>query len=204
MTPALKIIAYLLFVICIFLIDNLLLIGMIFLITFFILLCITPVKIIVRGWIPIIVLLMFTFISNLLFRHGEVIFLAGPLVVTSEGLTDASVKTARILLMIAGAKLMTSTTSPESLVRAFGRILKPLQLAGIPVNEFTSTMGLTIKSLPLLKEQFLNIYREKVLRGNVRGFWNRARIAAGLLMPLFIQSIRAPERFLEGYLKDSK
>ena len=161
-------------------------------------------KILKKGWIPISIFLTFTFFSNLLFRHGKVLCTAGPLIVTAEGLTDASVKTMRILFMIAGAKLLTGTTSVETLTRAFGRVLSPLQHAGIPVNEFISTMGLTLKSLPVLKEQFLTMYRERMQQGTIRGFLNRARIVSAFLLPLFVKSIQTPEQFFEENKKDEE
>lgn len=193
MPPELKIILYLFFVLCLFFIDGLLLYSVIFIIILILLFMRLPVRFITRGWIPIVVLLMFTFISNLLFRHGKVLFATGPLIITDEGLTDAAAKTMRVFFMIAGAKLLTGTASAESLVLAFGRILRPLNRAGVPVDEFVSTMRLTVRSLPVLREQFLDAYRERIKNENIQGIWDRARVAAGFLMPLFVLSIRNPD-----------
>ena len=156
-----------------------------------------PMRFILRGWLPISVLLLFTFWSNLLFQYGKVLFVAGPFLVTDAGLTDASIKTMRLVLMIGGAKLLTGTTRIASLTAALAQLLAPLQRAGVPVNEFVSTMGLTMQSLPALREQFLSIYRESILRQDVRGFWNRARIILGFLLPLFVMSMNAPEEVLK-------
>ena len=199
----LKIILYGVFVTSLFFIANPVFYSIMFAVIFLLLFMI-PLRILKKGWIPISIFLTFTFFSNLLFRHGKVIFTAGPLIFTAEGLTDASVKTARILFMIAGAKLLTGTTSVESLTRALGSLLKPLQHAGIPVNEFLSTMGLTIKSLPVLKEQFLSMYRERLQQGNIRGFRYRAKIMSAFLLPLFVKSIQAPEQFFEEKQGDEK
>jgi len=199
----LKIILYGVFVAGIFFIDNPVFYWINFAVIFLLLFKI-PMNILKKGWIPISLFLTFTFFSNLLFRHGKVLCTAGPLVVTSEGLTDASVKTIRILFMIAGAKLMTGTMSVESLARAFGRLLKPLQHAGIPVNEFISTMGLTLKSLPVIREQFLTMYRVRMQQGTIRGFRNRARVVSAFLMPLFVKSIQTPEQFFEKKKKDEE
>jgi energy-coupling factor transport system permease protein len=201
--PELKIILYVIFVAGLFFIDNPVFYWIIFAVICLLLFTI-PMKILKKGWIPISLFLTFTFFSNLLFRHGKVLCTAGPLVVTSEGLTDASVKTIRILFMIAGAKLLTGTTSVESLTRAFGRLLKPLQHAGIPVNEFISTMGLTLKSLPVIREQFLTMYRVRMQQGTIRGFRNRARVVSAFLMPLFVKSIQTPEQFFEKKKKDEE
>jgi energy-coupling factor transport system permease protein len=201
--PELKIIFYVIFVVVLFFIDKPVFHLIIFAVLFFLLFKI-PIKILKKGWIPISIFLTFTFFSNLLFRHGKVLFTAGPLIVTAEGLTDASVKTMRILFMIAGAKLLTGTTSVETLSRAFGRVLSPLQHAGIPVNEFISTMGLTLNSLPVLKEQFLTMYRERMQQETIRGFLNRARVVSGFLVPLFVKSIQTPEQFFEKIKKDER
>jgi energy-coupling factor transport system permease protein len=201
--PELKIILYVIFVAGLFFLDNPVFYWIIFAVICLLLFTI-PMKILKKGWLPISLFLTFTFFSNLLFRHGKVLCTAGPLVVTSEGLTDASVKTIRILFMIAGAKLMTGTTSVESLARAFGRLLKPLQHAGIPVNEFISTMGLTLKSLPVIREQFLTMYRVRMQQGTIRGFRNRARVVSAFLMPLFVKSIQTPEQFFEKKKKDEE
>jgi energy-coupling factor transport system permease protein len=201
--PELKIILYLCFVVSLFFIDSLIFYSCTSVIIFM-LLCTIPGRFIKKGWVPILVLLAFTFLSNLLFRHGKVLFVAGPLIITTEALTDASVKTTRILFMIAGAKLLTGTTSAESLMRAFGRILKPLQHVGIPVNEFFSTMGLTIQSLPALKDQFMSMYGERMRQGKICGFWNCARVATGLIIPLFVKGLQAPEQFFADSKKDEK
>lgn len=203
MLPELKIILYVIFVAGLFFLDNPVFYWIIFAVICLLLFTI-PMKILKKGWIPISLFLTFTFFSNLLFRHGKVLCTAGPLIVTSEGLTDASVKTIKILFMIAGAKLMTGTTSVESLARAFGRLLKPLQHAGIPVNEFISTMGLTLKSLPVIREQFLTMYRVRMQQGTIRGFRNRARVVSAFLMPLFVKSIQTPEQFFEKKKKDEE
>lgn len=100
--------------------------------------------------------------------------------------------------MIAGAKILTATTQIELLVGAFGRILKPLERLGIPVIESFSTMGLTMKALPGLKDQIAETYREKMREGNIKGFWGRARVISMFLMPLFVKSIQSPESFFEN------
>jgi energy-coupling factor transport system permease protein len=197
LSPELKIILYLFSVLCLFFIDGLLLYGVIFIILCILLFVALPVRFIARGWIPITMLLIFTFISNILFRHGKVLCTAGPLMITHEGLTDAAEKTMRIFFMVAGAKLLTGSASVESLALAFGRILRPLEHVGVPVNEFVSTMRLTVRSLPALREQFLSVYRERIENENIRGIWNRARVVAGFLMPLIVLSIRKPEYFHE-------
>ncbi len=99
--------------------------------------------------------------------------------------------------MIAGAKILTATTQIELLVGAFGKILRPLERLGIPVVEFFSTMGLTMKALPRLKDYIAETYREKMKEGNITGFWGRAKVISTFLIPLLVRSIHSPEIFFD-------
>jgi len=193
--PEIKILFYIAFIVGLFFIKNLLFAFGIF-ILMVIFLARIPISSLIRGWIPITIFLFFTFCSNLLFQHGRILFQAGPFFVTEEGLTAALLRTIRIFCMIAGAKILTATTGIEPLISAFGKLLKPFERLGIPVEEFFSTMGLAMKSLPRLKEQVVREYRTTVKDRKITGFRNRAKVISSFLMPLFVKSIRSPETFL--------
>lgn len=200
MSPDIKIVLYIIFIFCLFLIKDVtvyLFITVVILILFLM----VPFKSLKSGWIPISLFLFFTFLSNVLFQHGRILYSKGPLVITEEGLNVASLRTMRIFFMIAGAKILTATTQVELLIGAIGKILKPLERLGIPVVDFFSTMGLTMKSLPRIKDQIAETYKEKVKEGDVKGFWNRVKVISFFLMPLFIKSIQSPEIFFEDERK---
>jgi len=201
--PELKIILYLLFVAGVFFVTNPVSYILISIAVLMLLLRV-PFESLKRGWVPITILLAFTFFSNIAFRQGEVLYIMGPFVITKEGLGEASARTVRLFFMIAGAKILTGTTSIESLMEALKRLMNPFSRLGIPVNEFISTMGLTVQSLPGLKEQILNMYRERVQKENIRGFLNRAKAISTFLMPLFVKSMESPEKFFEKFEKKEK
>jgi len=196
LSSEIKIISYIVFIVCLFLVQNLT-VYLLILLALSILLLQIPLKSLKRGWIPISLFLLFTFVSNVLFQHGKILYSAGPVIITDEGLHISSIRTMRVFFMIAGAKLLVATTQIELLVGAFGKLLKPLERLGIPVVEFFSTMGLTMKSLPRLKDQVAEMYREKINEGNITGFWSRVRIVSMLLLPLFVKSVQSPESFFE-------
>jgi len=203
LSPEIKIILYIVFIVCLLLIKDVTFYLFIF-VAISIFLFRIPFKSLKSGWIPISLFLLFTFISNILFQHGRILYSAGPLFITEEGLNIAVIRTMRVFLMIAGARIITATTQIESLIGAFGKILKPLEPLGIPVVEFFSTMGLTMKSLPKLKDQIAANYREKVKEGNIKGFWNRAKVVSMFLVPLMIKSIQSPEIFFEQDSRQEK
>jgi len=193
--PEIKILIYIAFIFGLFFIKNLLFAFYIFILIAIILVRI-PITLLIKGWVPITIFLFFTFFSNLFFQHGRILYQAGPVFITEEGLTAALLRTLRIFCMIAGAKILTATTGIEPLISAFAKLLKPLERLGVPVEEFFSTMGFTMKSLPRLKEQVIREYRTTVKDRKITGFRNRAKGIASFLMPLFVKSIRSPETFL--------
>jgi energy-coupling factor transport system permease protein len=196
LSPEFKIISYIIFIVCLFLIRDITVYLLVFAVISIFLLRI-PFKSLKSGWIPISLFLLFTFISNILFQHGRILYSAGPFVITEEGLNISSVRTMRVFFMIAGAKILTATTQVELLVGAFGKILKPLERLGIPVVEFFSTMGFTMKSIPRLKDQITATYKEKVKEGNIKGFSARVKVVSMFLMPLLVKGIQTPEIFFD-------
>jgi len=190
-----KILLYVLFVISLFIIKSPDILAVLTLAVSPLLLAV-PFRFIRQGWVPISLLLMFTFLSNVFFHQGKVLYHSGMLILTEEGFTIAAVRTLRVFLMIMGAKIVIGTTSIESLVAAMGRIFRPLERFGLPVGEFFSTMGLVMKSLPKLTKEIAGVYREKMKEENVSGFWNRIKTAAMVFSALFVQGLESPEKFL--------
>ncbi|GAB4415505.1 MAG: hypothetical protein OHK0032_11640 [Thermodesulfovibrionales bacterium] len=143
------------------------------------------------------VFLLFTFAGNLFFHSGRIIYGNGLLSVTDEGLRFAGIRTLRVFSMIGGAKILTALLPPDKMIQAMDRILRPLERIGLPVRDFFSIMGLTLKSFPLLTDYLLRTYREDIKKNELRGFRNRIRHMASFLMPIFVKSIRSPENFFD-------
>jgi energy-coupling factor transport system permease protein len=193
----LKIIIYVLFLVSLFVIKDMT--GYLFLLGILCLFLVKlPSKSLKAGWIPISLFLLFTFIGNVLGRHGRVLLPAGFFTVTDEGLYIAAFRTVRLGLMIGGAKVLMASARTEDMVAALGRLFGPFEKIGIPVKDFFHIMGLTVKCFPVLKDMASEAYHKNVGKGDVRGFWGRAKVISLFLMPLFVQSLRSPESFFEG------
>jgi energy-coupling factor transporter transmembrane protein EcfT len=160
-----------------------------------------PFRRVTQGWLPISLLLLFTFLGNVFFHHGKVLYHAGGFIITEEGITIAATRTLRLLLMISGAKIVMATTSIESLVAALGKIFRPVERLGLPVKEFFSTMGLVMQSLPKLKKEIAVIYNKKIKEDKVSGFLNRTKIASQVFSDLFVKGLESPEKFLDDSSK---
>ncbi len=196
MKPEAKISLYIVFVIALFLLKSLPAY-----LAVFCLLCLLSMKVPFRrlkaGWVPITLFLLFTFVSNVVSRPGRIVWAAGPVVVTDLGIYIAAVRTLRILFMIMGVKIMMASSRPEEIVGALGRIFRPFERLGLPVQEFFYTMGLTIQCFPALKDMAADTYREKVKAAKATGFRDRAAVVSSFLLPMFVKSIRTPEIFFE-------
>jgi energy-coupling factor transport system permease protein len=194
--PEIKIILYVVFIATLFLIQDIT-VYLVILFIMAIFLIRIPWKSLKSGWIPITLLILFTFLSNVFFQSGKILYQAGPFSITEEGMNIALIRTMRLFFMIAGAKILTATTTIESLVGAFERLLKPLERFGVPVKEFFSTAGLTMKSLPRLKDHVVDTYKQKMQEDSIRGFWGRVRIVSMLLIPLMAKGLQYPEMFFK-------
>ncbi len=195
MSPRLKISLYVVFIASLFFVQGL---G-IHLITafavFVLALSALPPGKIKSGLFPITIFLLFTFCGNLFFHSGRIIYRSDLLSVTDEGLVLAGVRTLRVFSMIFAAKLLTAVLSFEDLVRSLEGALRPLERIGIPVRDFFSVMGLTLKCFPALMTYLLKEYREHKKNDDAPDFRQRMRHIVSFLMPVFVQSIRSPESF---------
>ncbi|MBI5641451.1 MAG: energy-coupling factor transporter transmembrane protein EcfT [Nitrospirae bacterium] len=194
MIPEIRIVLYVCFVISLFLISNIWAYAFLFVV-----LCLLSMKVpfsrLKSGWVPISLFLFFTFISNLLNRHGRILFEVWAFNITDEGLHIASIRTLRVLFMIMGAKIFLSLTKTEDIVSALGNLLRPLEKIGIPVKDFVHMMGLTLQCFPGLKKMTSDAYGKNVTGKNIEGFWNKVRVISLFLLPLFVRSVQTPEIF---------
>jgi energy-coupling factor transport system permease protein len=148
------------------------------------------------GVVPIALLLVFTFIGNLLFHPGRILWASGVFSITAEGLSSAGIRVLRLYAMIYGAKILTAALPLEELLASAGRLLGPLERVGIPVKDFFSVMALTVKVFPPLTKRFLEALRASQAEP-AAGLRQRAAVLAGFMVPFFTESLRCPERFFE-------
>ena len=167
-------------------------------VVFLIALILLPFRKVKSGFLPITIFLTFTFAGNLFFHSGRIIYSKGFLSVTDEGLELASVRTARVFTMLFGAKILTFLLPAKEMVRAFERMLRPLERLGVPVKDFFSVMALTLESFPVLIDYLGKAYREDSRNNDIRGFRRRIKHMVSFMMPVFVKSMRSPESFFEG------
>ena len=150
------------------------------------------------GFVPIMLFLGFTFASNLFHQAGRVVYTLGSVAITEEGLKMAAVRTLRVFDMVYAAKVLTAVTPLEEMIESLRKIFRPLERTGLPVHDFFSTMALTLKAFPVLRRRLQENYRTGVDMNGAARFDGRIRLALSFVVPLFVESMRNPERFFEG------
>ena len=153
-----------------------------------------PLKSILRGMKPLVMILIFTGVLNLFFtQDGEVLVKFWVLTVTSGGLSRALMMMARILMLISGTFLLTYTTSPIALTDGLEALMNPLKKVGVPVHELSMMMCIALLFIPTLIEETDKIMSAQKARGadfESGSLTDRAKALIPILVPLFISAFR--------------
>ena len=154
-----------------------------------------PMKSIVRGMKPLVLILVFTGVLNLFFTVGE----GEPLVdywiftIYEEGIIRAVFMVLRILLLISGTFLLTYTTSPISLTDGLESLMGPLKKLHVPVHELSMMMCIALRFIPTLIEETDKIMCAQKARGadfESGNLMDKAKALVPILVPLFISAFR--------------
>ena len=153
-----------------------------------------PVKSIVRGMKPLVMILIFTGVLNLFFTDtGNVLVSFWVITITDDGLIRAVFMVARILMLISGTFLLTYTTSPIALTDGLESLLNPLKVIKVPVHELSMMMCIALRFIPTLIEETDKIMSAQKARGadfETGSLLQRAKALVPILVPLFIGAFR--------------
>lgn len=192
--PRIKILIVIMFITSLFFIDTfypyIFILGFIF---FSIRLSKVPIKFVLKGLKPLMLIIGITFAINVFLTKGEVLFIIGPLTVTKEGLTQAIFMALRLIFLITGTSLLTLTTSPISLTDGIEKLLSPFKRLGLPAHELAMMMTIALRFIPTLLEETDKIMKAQMARGadfESGNIISRAKNLVPLLVPLFINAFR--------------
>ncbi len=143
---------------------------------------------------PVLFFVVFTAILNILFtRNGEVLWNAGFIVVTKDGVANAIYMIFRITFLVMGTSLLTYTTSPIELTDGMERLLSPFSKIGLPSHELAMMMSIALRFIPTILEETDKITKAQTARGadfESGNVFKRAKALIPLLVPLFISAFR--------------
>ena len=153
-----------------------------------------PVKALFKGMKPLIFILIFTGLLNLLFTGGETVLVAfWKITITLEGVIRAFFMVIRILMLISATFLMTYTTSPIQLTDGLESLLSPLKKIRVPVHELAMMMCIALRFIPTLIEETDKIISAQKARGadfETGSVLKRVKALVPILVPLFISAFR--------------
>lgn len=143
---------------------------------------------------PILPLMIFTAILNMLFITGETpIFHWWIISIYPEGIRLAGFMLLRIISLIVGMSLLTYTTSPIMLTDAIERLLSPLKKVRFPVHELSMMMTIALRFIPTLVEETDKIMSAQKARGaelDSGGILKRAKALVPIIIPLFVSAFK--------------
>ena len=198
--PRTKIILATLFIVAVFVANNpisfLLLLA-----TTVILIAISRIsfKVILKSIKPIIFILIFTAILNILMTKGagEPLLSFWIISIYTEGIARAVMMALRVIILIVGSSiLLTYTTSPISLTDGLESLLSPLKVVKLPVHTFAMMMSIALRFIPTLVEETEKIMNAQKSRGadfTTGSLAQRAKALIPLLVPLFVSSFKRAE-----------
>lgn len=115
---------------------------------------------------PALFILLFSLICNMFVADGSAdVLLVGQFGITWAGLLRGIIAVARILLLIALALVVTSTTSSTDIAEAFTSLLQPLARFGVPVADIAMTVSVALRFIPIAAEEFERIRDAQRARG---------------------------------------
>ncbi|WP_432667277.1 energy-coupling factor transporter transmembrane component T [Wukongibacter baidiensis] len=192
--PRFKILASFAYIIALFIVKNIqTYIVVTGFLTLIILLSKVPLKYILRGLRPILIIIFLTFGINIFMTQGEPLYNLGPLTITREGIEMAVFMALRLVFLIIGTSLLTLSTSPIELTDGIERVLNPFKRIGVPAHELAMMMTIALRFIPTLLEETDKIMKAQMARGadfESGNLVKRAKSLIPLLVPLFIGAFR--------------
>ena len=152
-----------------------------------------PVKFMLKGLKPLFIILLITVLFNVFLIPGEVLWSAGFLKITREGVVQAVKIGIRLIYLVIGSSIMTLTTTPNQLTDGMEKILAPLNKIKVPVHEISMMMSIALRFIPILMEETDKIMKAQIARGadfESGNIIQRAKSMVPLLVPLFISAFR--------------
>ena len=146
-----------------------------------------------RGIKPVLLLVVITFLFQLLLYGGDVWWSLGPVNFYREGVLRGGFLALRLVLLILSSSLLTFTTPPVQLTDGISRLLAPLNRLHFPAHELAMMMTIALRFIPTLLMDLDRIIKAQMARGAVAGrggLLQRARDTLPVLIPLFIMSFR--------------
>lgn len=196
--PRAKLLSTILFVVIIFLANNwMTYLGLALFVGLGIYLSDIKLSFFINGVKPLIWLILFTVLLQVVFTAGDkVLFSWWVIVISKEGLVNGAFIFMRFVLIIFMTTLLTLTTMPMSLTEAIEYLLHPGKKIGVPVHEIALMLSIALRFVPTLMdetEKIMNAQRARGIDFGEGNLYNQMKSIVPMLIPLFVSSINRAE-----------
>ena len=196
--PRSKIISMLLLIISIFFPSGWIGYGIIGLCVFIVLLLSKlSLKMIVSAMKPMMMMLMFLLVINLLvLKEGTLLIEVFGFKIFSEAIFQTLYIAVRLLLMIMVTTTLTATTKPLDLTLGIEDLLSPFKKIGVPSHEIAMLISIALRFIPDLIDETQRIMKAQASRGvDLKEGKIKEKIMAvlSLIVPLFVSALQRAE-----------
>lgn len=156
-----------------------------------------PLRWYASGLKPLLLILSFTFLYQVLLTGDTVIWSWSIIKLTEEGLVKGTLIVWRILLLVLLASVLTATTKPLILAQGLEKLLKPLSRLGFPTEAYSLMVVIAIRFIPTITQELDRIILAQRARGyDIEAVPKYKRIFAyiPILVPLFATTIQRAEQ----------
>lgn len=153
-------------------------------------------KFYLRGLKPLLFIMAFTAILNMLYSDGDPLFTFWVFSVSWNGILNGIFMIVRIVMMVLTMSVLTYTTSPLLLTGGLERLMFPLSYLHVPVHDFAMMMTIALRFIPTLLEETEKIMNAQKARGadfESGSLVRRAKAMIPILIPLFVSAFRRAE-----------
>ena len=155
-----------------------------------------PFKLYFKGLKPLIFIIIFTGLLNVLYSQGPYICEFWIFKISINGIINAVKMIIRIILLVMSTSILTYTTSPVLLTSGLERLLSPLKVIKVPVHEFSMMMTIALRFIPTLLEETDKIMSAQKARGadfESGGLMKRIKALVPIIIPLLVSAVRRAE-----------
>ncbi len=151
-----------------------------------------PLKVYIRGLLPLFWLMIFTVLIQVFFGAGGHVYCQwGWLVVSQNGLNSAGLILMRFVLIILVSTILTFTTEPLEIADGIESLLSPLRKVHFPVATLALMLSLALRFVPTLMdeaEKIMNAQRSRGVDFGEGGLRQRIKTIVPILIPLFVNA----------------
>lgn len=157
---------------------------------------------VLRGLRPVVIVLAFTVLANLVSCDGSASHLiAGPVGLDAAGGLRGLTAVERIIVLVGLSLAVAATTTGTQISDACVRLLTPLARLGVPVAALGTVLSLALRFIPLVSEELTRIRMAQRARGaafDEGGLVQRIGAWASVLTPLVVGLFRRADRLGEA------